>query len=71
LAEINKDAGKKMASLAENVSARMREIDADISCSLYGGDESRDRPPEGNDYNLLWDAILDEFRAACLTIDVK
>jgi hypothetical protein len=51
--------------LALNLAARMREIDSAITCSAYnGGDDDKDRPPGGDDYNLLWDAILDEFITA-------
>lgn len=45
--------------LCANLIARMVEIDP------------KDRAPEGNDYNLLWDAILDEMRAAIPTIDLS
>ncbi len=56
--------------LALSIMRRMREIDSDITKSGYnGGDDSKDRPPEGDDYNLLWDAILDEVRAYCPAID--
>jgi hypothetical protein len=55
--------------LARNVALRMRELDSDISKSLYNrGDNSNDRPPEGGDYNDLWDAILDEFKAAGISL---
>jgi hypothetical protein len=53
--------------LCRNIWARMVEIDGDITKSLYNptlpGDNP-DRPPEGDDYNLLWDAQLDEMRQA-------
>ena len=39
---------------------RMATIDSRISCSKYLG-VSEDRPPTGDDYNLLWDAILDSL----------
>lgn len=55
---------KKGETLAFMLRRRMIEIDSDISKSMYnGGDDSNDRPPTGDDYNLLWDAILDEIRA--------
>jgi len=39
---------------------RMAEVDADIIKSHYGAAvESEDRPPDGYDYDLLWDHILD------------
>ena len=44
---------------------RMAEIDSDISKSGYRPvSDNEDRPPDGDDYNLLWDAILDEIKAA-------
>lgn len=43
---------------------RMAEIDSCITPSIYGQHEPfADRPPTGDDYNLLWDAILDEITA--------
>lgn len=38
----------------------MQEVDETITASLYGGpsDGSKDRPPDGDDYNLLWDAVI-------------
>ena len=51
--------------LCRNILIRMREIDRDISPSVYnGGNDTNDRPPNGDDYNLLWDAILDEIGVA-------
>ncbi len=53
-------------ALAANMAMRMREIDGRISKSLYRklNPGEQDECPTGDDYNLLWDAILDEFRAA-------
>ena len=40
------------------------EIDSDISKSEYGAvNDNNDRPPDGDDYNLLWDAIIQEITA--------
>ncbi len=61
-----------MNELAVALLKRMREIDKDITKSLYNPEQengSNDRPPEGDDYNLLWDAILDEIRAYCPNAD--
>ena len=48
----------------QTIIMRMVQIDRDITASAYnGGDDSKDRPPTGDDYNLLWDAILDEINS--------
>ena len=43
--------------IANNLLIRMKEIDP------------QNRSPDGDDYNLLWDAILDEIRAVCPDLD--
>jgi hypothetical protein len=55
-----------LSKLARNVAARMREIDSKINPSLYRelGSRERDRSPRGDDYNYLWDTLLDEFHVA-------
>lgn len=56
---------RKARKALQNIILRMAEIDGRISKSAYhGGDGSQDRPPEGDDYNLLFDAVLDEIAAA-------
>lgn len=51
-------AGKEVL---QRLVAHMAEIDGDITRSDYHpllrGDD--DRPPDGDDYNLLWDAVMD------------
>jgi hypothetical protein len=53
----------------------MIEIDSDLSASMYPPDlvahnhghdrlEREDEQPTGDDYNFLWDAIIDELDAA-------
>lgn len=50
--------------MLKNILVRMAVIDKEITASAYnGGDDTKDRPPTGDDYNLLWDAILDEINA--------
>lgn len=49
-----------LEQLCHNIKVRMREIDSDITCA----DDSKSRPPTGDDYNRLWDALWDELRAA-------
>lgn len=56
-------AAQSTYDLANNLLIRMKEIDRPISGGLD------DRPPDGDDYNLLWDAILDEIRAVCPDLD--
>jgi hypothetical protein len=60
---------KKVEQLAHNLLVRMREIDNDITAN-DGRDDSDDKPPTGDDYNLLWDAILDEIKAVCPNLDI-
>jgi hypothetical protein len=43
--------------LANLLLIRMKEVDP------------QNRSPDGDDYNLLWDAILDEVRAICPDLD--
>jgi hypothetical protein len=53
--------------LVRNLLARMGEIERDhVSKSLYRdlAPGEQDEPPDGDAYNLLWDAILDEIHAA-------
>lgn len=53
--------------LARNLAARMREIESNhVTKSFYRELEpdEQDEVPTGDTYNLLWDAILDEFKAA-------
>jgi hypothetical protein len=51
-------------AIATNLAARMREIDSRLTKSLYtDAPENQDQSPTGDDYNLLWDAVLDEFKA--------
>jgi hypothetical protein len=45
-----------IVDLIANLKTRMAEIDSAINHA--------DRPPDGDDYNLLYDAVLDEIRAA-------
>ena len=57
---------KRVEKLIRNLAIRMAEIDSNLSKSMYvggGPDDGRDQPPTGDDYNLLWDAIIDECRA--------
>lgn len=62
MAEIVADAHASDASpLLLTLLARAAEIDADITSPT--GDDSNDRPPTGEDYNLLADAITDEASA--------
>jgi hypothetical protein len=61
LDEASKDATvveHPLAKLARNMADRMREIDS--LKDRYG----EALPPTGETYNSLWDAILDEFKAA-------
>lgn len=62
--------------LCRNLLTRMQEIDSNISSSMYpnsvhqrchnrSGPLKQDEPPTGDDFNLLWDAIVDEIKAAC------
>jgi hypothetical protein len=42
----------------------MAEVDRDITKSQYGAaDDNQDRPPDGDDYNALWDTIVAAFDA--------
>lgn len=43
---------------------RMAEVDSYVSKSLYSSEHTEDRPPEGEDYNLLFDAVIDEIKAS-------
>lgn len=54
-----------LAAVARNLVTRMVEIDERLTKSLYRNltPEEQDESPTGDDYNLLWDAILDEFHA--------
>lgn len=45
-----------IADLVANLRTRMAEIDDAINRA--------ERSPDGDDYNLLYDAVLDEIRAA-------
>lgn len=50
--------------LAHRILSRMGEVDRNVSCSKYvdpGSGPVTDRPPNGGDYNALWDAILHEI----------
>ena len=59
---------KAIKKLAHCMGARMREIDMNISTrELLPGEQ--DECPTGEDFNLLWDAILDEFEAAGFPIE--
>jgi hypothetical protein len=52
--------------LARNVAARMRAIDSHITTSAYRPLKpgEQDECPTGDDFNLLWDALLNEFSGA-------
>lgn len=58
--------GMKVKTLCLNLAIHMREIDERISPSLYRElrPGEQDRPPSVDDFNLLWDTILDEAAAA-------
>ena len=62
-----RDAGleaEQLKACLQNIIARMAEVDRDISKSQYGAaDNSHDRPPDGDDYNALWDTIVAAFDA--------
>jgi len=46
------------------ITHRMEEIDSAITPSTYFcGRADDDTPPTGDDYNLLWDALIDELSA--------
>jgi hypothetical protein len=59
--------------LVRNIIVRMAEIDSDITTDGYDTPKKNrePRPPEGDDYNTLWDALIDEIRAACPDLDVS
>ncbi len=64
---------KRREVLARNILRRMGEIDGHVAISAYRPlkDGEQDLPPTGDDFNLLWDAILDEVRAACPGLDYE
>lgn len=69
LREVVATNGSETSDLIRNILTRMEEIDGDISKSLYADvPDTEDRPPNGDDYNLLWDAIIDEITA---TLNIK
>lgn len=48
----------------QNIIKRMAGIDRAITPTIYGEHKPfADRPPTGDDYNLLWDAIINEISA--------
>jgi hypothetical protein len=49
----------------------MESVDIDITPSLYtnGVSDEMDRPPTGDDYNRLWDAVKDALEATDETVD--
>lgn len=48
-----------------NILIRMAEVDGNISKSLYADvPDTEDRPPTGDDYDLLWDAVINEMVSA-------
>lgn len=54
----------KTGMVLQRILTRMAEVDSRSSAGLYnGGEDENDRPPTGDDYNDLWDAILDEINA--------
>ena len=59
---------KRVEKLIQQIVIRLVEIDSNLSKSMYIGgpeDYGDDQPPTGDDYNLLWDAIIDECNAVC------
>ena len=58
------DAPMTTEQFARNLCARMREIAQQL---FNGGDE---QIPDADDFNLLWDACVDEILAACPKLDV-
>jgi len=62
---------KKVDNLIQQLVIRMAEIDGNITSSQYNmarvyaasPNDIQDRTPDGDDYNLLWDAVLDECNA--------
>lgn len=55
---------EQLKACLQDIIARMAEVDRDITKSQYGAaDDSQDRPPDGDDYNALWDTIVAAFDA--------
>jgi hypothetical protein len=55
---------EQLEACLQSIISRMAEIDRDISKSQYGAADDRgDRPPDGDDYNALWDTIVAAFDA--------
>jgi hypothetical protein len=54
----------QLKACLQSIIDRMAEVDRDISKSQYdASDDSHDRPPDGDDYNALWDTIVAAFDA--------
>lgn len=70
LAKLYRDVGDRCRGehkrVLQDILVRMASIDSDITKSMYGGprDGSADRPLIGDDYNDLWDALLDAIHAS-------
>jgi len=72
---------KKAEKLARAILARMGEVDANVSTSLYrkeiviaqhgsGRLERQDEAPTGDDYNALWQAVVSEIAGAFCDLDI-
>lgn len=49
-----------LRTLVDSILIRMQQVDCEVNATEYGASES-DRAPTGDDYNDLFDSILDEI----------